>query len=71
MVVCYKSRDGMKGGRVRPWISAGAVLLGGFIICMVPSIVSAACEDPPAPQVDWANCDKKSLTAQTYNRRTL
>src|SRR5687767_13600145 len=67
MVVCDKSGDGMEGYRMRPWISAGAVLLSGFIICMVPSIGSAACEDPPTPQVDWANCNKKSLGLANVN----
>jgi hypothetical protein len=52
----------MKGYRMRPWLSIGAALLGSFLIYMVPGVVSAACEDPPAPQVNWANCNKKSAT---------
>jgi Pentapeptide repeats (8 copies) len=52
----------MKGYRMRPWLSIGAALLGSFLIYMVPGVVSAACEDPPAPQVNWANCNKKSAS---------
>jgi uncharacterized protein YjbI with pentapeptide repeats len=36
---------------------------------MVPGIVSAACEDPPALQVNWANCNKKSATLVNANLR--
>jgi Pentapeptide repeats (8 copies) len=57
-----KGEKKMKGYRMRPWPSVGAALLASFLIYMVPGVVSTACEDPPAPQVNWANCNKKSAS---------
>jgi hypothetical protein len=57
-----KGEKKMKGYRMHLWPSIGAALLGSFLIYMAPGLASAACEDPPAPQVNWENCNKKSAS---------
>ena len=52
----------MKDSNMRTWTSIGTTLLVGFLIGTFPGTAFADCEMPPGPQVNWANCNKASIS---------